>query len=82
MPNKLGNIWRVLLNIIKDTNLEFSTAVHAFCPATSNRSWVKIGDLPNIRYGPAITTLSSGELLIVGGLFDEKKVIRGIIKIK
>ena len=39
-----------------------TTAVHAFCPATS--SWVKIGDLPDLRLCPAISTLSSGELFV------------------
>ena len=43
-----------------------SSAVHAYCPATS--SWVKIGDLPDLRVFSAITTLSTGELFIAGGL--------------
>ena len=45
-----------------------SSAVHAYCPATS--SWVKIGDLPDLRVFPAITTLSTGELLIAGGVMS------------
>ena len=66
------------------TNL--STAVHAYCPATS--SWVRIGDLPDLRFGPAITTTSSGELFIAGGgipndehdgLIINDKVFIGII---
>ena len=48
------------------TNL--SSAVHAYCPATS--SWVKIGDLPDLRVSPAITTLSTGELFIAGGVIS------------
>ena len=64
-----------------------STAVHAYCPATS--SWVKIGDLPDLRHGSSITTLTSGELFITGGqipndecdgLILDNKVFRGIIK--
>ena len=43
-----------------------TTAVYAFCPATS--FWIKIGDLPDLRLRSAITTLSSGELFIAGGL--------------
>ena len=45
------------------TNL--TTAVYAYCPATS--SWVKIGDLPDTRARSTITTLSSGELFLTGG---------------
>ena len=45
-----------------------SSAVHAYCPATS--SWVKIGDLPDLRVFPAVTTLSTGELLIAGGFIS------------
>ena len=63
-----------------------STAVHAYCPATS--SWVNIGDLPDLRFVPAITTMSSGELFIAGGmisndecdgLISDNKVFTGII---
>ena len=50
------------------TNL--TTAVHAFCPATS--SWVKIGDLPDKRAGSTITTLSSGEIFLTGGEIPDK----------
>ena len=46
-----------------------TTAVHAYCPATS--SWVKIGDLPDLRLESAITTLSSGELFIAGGTITD-----------
>ena len=49
-----------------------TTAVHAFCPAAS--SWVKIGDLPDLRLRSAITTLSSGELFIAGGLIDNDEL--------
>ena len=42
-----------------------STAVYAYCPATF--SWVKIGDLPDLRACSTTTTLSSGELFIAGG---------------
>ena len=61
-------------------------AVHAYCPATS--SWVKIGDLPDLRLYLAITTLSSGELFIAGGnipnderdrLYRDDKAFIGII---
>ena len=79
--NILTNIWQALSKTSKATNFEFSTAVHAFCPATPSCSWVKIGDLSAVHYGPAITTLSSGELFIAGGLLHDKKVIRGVIKI-
>ena len=48
-----------------------TTAVHAYCPATS--SWVKIGDLPDLRLRSAITTLSSGELFIAGGVIPNDK---------
>ena len=44
---------------------DITTAVHAFCPATS--SWVKIGDLPDKRICSTITTLSTGELFLTGG---------------
>ena len=57
-----------------------TTAVHAYCPATS--SWVKIGDLPGKRLLSAITTLSSGELFIAGGVGtndERKKAFIGII---
>ena len=50
------------------TNL--TTAVHAYCPATS--SWVKIGDLPDKRAFSTITTLSTGELLLAGGVLPNK----------
>ena len=54
------------------TNL--TTAVHAFCPATS--SWVKIGDLPDKRTCSTITTLSSGEIFLTGGVIpDEDNVL-------
>ena len=46
-----------------------SSAVHAYCPATS--SWVKIGDLSDLRLFPAITTLSTGELFIAGGAIPD-----------
>ena len=51
-----------------------TTAVHAFCPATS--SWVKIGDLPDKRACSTITTLSSGEIFLTGGAIpDEDNVL-------
>ena len=59
-----------------------SPAVYAYCPATS--SWVKIGDLPDLRVVPVITTLPSGELFIAGGLSpadEHKKVFTGVIKL-
>ena len=58
-----------------------TTAVHAFCPATS--SWVKIGDLPDLRLWPAISTLSSGELFVAGGESpsdNHKSAFTGIIR--
>ena len=70
----------------KQTAPILSTAVHAYCPATS--SWVKIGDLPDLRHDPIITTMSSGELFIAGGgiptvqcdnLIMNDKVFTGII---
>ena len=58
-----------------------STAVYVYCPATS--SWVKIGDLKDLRLYSAITTLPSGELFIAGGLSpadEHNKVFTGVIK--
>ena len=49
--------------------VNLSSAVHAYCPVTS--SWVKIGDLPDLRVFPAITTLATGELLIAGGFIPD-----------
>ena len=75
--NILTDIWLALSRTSKTPNL--STAVHAYCSATS--SWVEIGDLPDLQgFIPAVTTLSSGELFIAGGLFNEKQVFRCIIK--
>ena len=48
-----------------------TTAVHAYCPAIS--SWVKIGDLPDLRLHSVITTLSSGELFIAGGMIPNNE---------
>ena len=48
-----------------------TTAVHAYCPATS--SWVKIGDLPDRRLRFGITTLPSGELFIGGGVIPNER---------
>ena len=80
MPSNNNILTDILLALSgKSKALDFSTAVHAYCPATS--SWVKIGDLPDLQqFIPAITTMSSGELFIAGGLFNEKKVFRCIIK--
>ena len=52
-----------------------TTAVYAFCPVTS--SWVKIGDLPDTRAFSTITTLSTGELLLAGGVLPNKKQCKG-----
>ena len=69
-----------------DKDGDFSTAVHAYCPATS--FWVKIGDLPDLETSFNTTTLSSGELFITGGfllndehdeLEGDRKVFLGII---
>ena len=63
----LGGL-RSACNDLKDDEVvvpNLSTAVHAYCPATS--SWVKIGDLRDLRFCPTITTMSSGELFIAGG---------------
>ena len=57
---------------LQDYELEnISTAVHAYCRATS--SWVKIGALPDLRIHFAITTLSSGELFIAGGMIPNNE---------
>ena len=49
-----------------------ATAVYAYCPAIS--SWVKIGDLPDKdkRAFSTITTLSTGELFLAGGVLPNK----------
>ena len=66
-----------------ETVQNLSTAVHAYCPATS--SWVKIGDMPDLRHGFTITTLPSEELFVAGGVSitendeNNKKVFIGII---
>ena len=83
----LGGL-RNACNIKNDKELasNITRAVHAYCPATS--SWVKIGYLPDLRLGSAITTLSSGELFIAGGklpaderdfLYCDGKAFIGII---
>ena len=54
-----------------------SAEVHAYCPATS--SWVKIGDLPDRRLLSTVTTLSSGELFIAGGVIPNSKPEKAFI---
>ena len=64
----LHNVCDVYDDAAVATNL--TTAVHAFCPATS--SWVKIGDLPDKRACSTITTLSSGEIFLTGGVIPDE----------
>ena len=65
----LGGLTRPC-NVKDDAALtaNLSSAVHAYCPATS--SWVKIGDLPDLRVFPNVTTLSTGELFVAGGFIS------------
>ena len=42
-----------------------SSAIHLYQP--SSRKWVKVGDLPDQRYGCACVVLPSGEILVAGG---------------
>ena len=59
-----------------------STAVHAYCPAAS--SWIRIGDLPNLRVWHTVTVSAQG-LFTAGGwtphekLTRDDKVFRGVI---
>ena len=70
----LHNACDIYVDAAVATNLKLTTAVHAFCPATS--SWVTIGDLPDMRAGSTITTLSSGEIFLTGGVIpDEDNVL-------
>ena len=60
-------------NICNDAAIatNITTAVYAYCPAIS--SWVKIGDLPDKRAFSTITTLSTGELFLAGGVLPIEK---------
>ena len=42
-----------------------SSSIHLYQPG--RRSWVKVGDLPNVLWECACTTLPSGEIFIAGG---------------
>ena len=67
----LGGLHACSMNDGAAIATNITTAVHAYCPATS--SWVKIGDLPDKRAFSTITTLSTGELLLAGGVLPNKK---------
>ena len=62
------NLRGALLAIGGRLNNQYNTAIHVYQPATND--WSKVGDLPHAteRAGCACTLLSSGELLVAGGV--------------
>ena len=71
MPLALGGL---------DGNDKTAEGIHAYSP--SSNSWVKIGDLPCSLAYPAIVSLTSTELLVIGGEDKKDTKLATVSKIK
>ena len=55
------------------------SSVHAYCPSSS--SWVVIGELPQPLHSCVVATLSTGELLVMGGDSKHNRVSNTVYRV-
>ena len=60
----------------KDMDHRAVTAIHLYQPDTGDREWVKIGDLPTLRYPYTCAMITDSELLVAGGDQDGNRLKR------
>ena len=69
LPVKLSTALALQGSLLAFGGLDIST-IRAYQP--SSKSWVKVGDLPREQWMCGCAILPNGELLVAGGLYEEK----------